>query len=177
MEDNRKKSGIKPGIIILVVLCVITLCGGTAFGMYYVMEKKASSGKNAVVQNDVNGTGIIITEDSRISSSDIAQKVSDGMIVVKTTGEWTFNSDCTESNAYLANSDKNNYPLKFEVAMSDTGKVILTTPEVPVGSCIQNFGLPEKLAAGTYEVVVSHQAVKDGQVFSTVRTSGKIIVR
>jgi hypothetical protein len=53
----------------------------------------------------------------------------------------------------------------------------MTKPEVPVGSCIENFGLPNKLPSGTYDVSIAYQAVKDGQVFSTVRTAAQIVVQ
>lgn len=176
MDDNKQKKGIKPGVVVAIVVCVIAVCAGAVFGMYKFMSSKQVDNTPTVAQKDVSGSNLVITEDSRISASDISEKVSDGMIVVKMTGKWTFNSDCTSSNAYLANSERNKYPLKFEITLQDTGEVILTTPEVPVGSSLENFGLPKKLESGTYDVVIAHQSVKDGEVFSTVRTAATIIV-
>ena len=53
----------------------------------------------------------------------------------------------------------------------------MTSPDVPVGSCIENFGLNKALAAGEYDVVVAQQQIKDGQIYATVRTSAKITVK
>lgn len=175
MEDIKQKKGINPKVLIAIVVCLIVVGAGCVFGMYRYMDGKNKD--NQTVTTDAGNGNIVISEDKKISASDIAEKVNDGMIVVKMTSKWTFNSDCTSSNAYLANSDKNNYPLKFEITRKDTGEVLMTTPEVPVGSCIENFGLPNKLPSGTYDVSIAHQAVKDGQVFSTVRTAAQIVVQ
>lgn len=176
MEDIKQKKGINPKVLIAIVVCLIVVGAGCVFGMYRYMDSKNNK-DNKNVTTDVNGSNLVITEDKRVSASDIAEKVNDSMIVVKMTAKWTFNSDCTSSNAYLGNSDKNSYPLRFEVMLKDTGEVLLTTPDVPVGSCIQNFGLPKKLDSGTYDVIISHQAVKDGSVFSTVKTAAQIVVQ
>lgn len=184
MKDKEKIAGaaVKAGaagshlgIIITAVIVGVVAVIALAVGIHAYNSNK-NTDKEVPTQN-ANGVSLVITEDSRITASDIAQKVSDGMIVVKMTGEWTFNSACTSSNAYLANSDKNSYPLRFQVTMADTGETILETPDVPVGSCIQNFGLPNKLDKGTYDIVVAHQAVKDGEVYSTVKTAAKIVVQ
>lgn len=179
MEDIKQKKGINPKVLIAIVVCLIVVGAVCVFGMYRYMDGKNNKDNkdNQNVTTDVNGSNLVITEDKRVSASDIAEKVNDSMIVVKMTAKWTFNSDCTSSNAYLGNSDKNSYPLRFEVMLKDTGEVLLTTPDVPVGSCIQNFGLPKKLDSGTYDVIISHQAVKDGSVFSTVKTAAQIVVQ
>ena len=52
----------------------------------------------------------------------------------------------------------------------------MQSPDVPVGSCIENFPLSVKLKPGKYNVVVAHQQVEDGEVFNTVRTSAVITV-
>lgn len=178
MEDIKQKKGINSKVLIAIIACLIVVGAGSVFGMYRYMDgKNKSNNTSQAVTTGVSSGNIVVSEDNRVSLSDISEKVNDSMIVVKMTSKWTFNSDCTSSNAYLGNSDKNNYPLKFEITRSDTGEVILTTPEVPVGSCIQNFGLPNKLESGTYDVVISHQAIKDGKVFSTVKTAAQLVIQ
>ena len=61
--------------------------------------------------------------------------------------------------------------------MADTGEVLMTSPDVPVGSCIENFGLEKTLDPGDYDVVVAHQQIKDGEIYNTVRTSITITVK
>ena len=52
----------------------------------------------------------------------------------------------------------------------------MESPDVPIGSCIENFPLSVTLDPGEYNVVIAHQQVEDGDVINTVRTSGTITV-
>lgn len=173
MSKKEKKNGFRPGVIIGVTVGVVLIFACVIIGAYFLLGNKKVETKA-----EGNGSGnIVITKDSRNSASDIAQKVKDGMIVVKMTGKWTFNKDCSSSDAYLANSTRNKYPLKFKVTLKDTGKVLFTTDEVPVGSSLEKFGLPEKLDVGTYDIIIEHQLVKEGKVASSVSTAATLVVK
>ena len=89
---------------------------------------------------------------------------------------WLFKDGGKTSNAFLANSERNENDMRFEITLADTGEVIMLSPDVPPGSCIEDFPLAVELDSGVYNIVIAHQQVENGEVINTVRTSGVITV-
>lgn len=174
-KQNRKKNTgekvkspkSKKPIIITVLLCIIIILVVIGYFLYINHRPKL---------DDAGSSAIIVTEDTRNALGDINDKVAKGMIDVKMTRNWVFEDGGKSSNAYLANSERNSYILRFEISLEDTGEVIMESPDVPIGSCIENFPLSVTLDPGEYNVVIAHQQVEDGEVINTVRTSGTITV-
>lgn len=174
-KQNRKKNitvktksqKSKKPLIIAVLLCIIIILAAVCCFLYINRRPAA---------DDTGSSAIIVTEDTRNALGDINDKVAKGMIDVKMTRNWIFEDGGKTSNAYLANSERNSYILKFEITLEDTGEVIMESPDVPIGSCIENFPLSVTLDPGEYNVVIAHQQVEDGEVINTVRTSGTITV-
>lgn len=174
-KQNRKKNTgekvkspkNKKPVIIVVLLCIIMILA--AVGYFFYMNHRPET-------DDAGSDAIIVTEDTRNIQKDINEKVSKGMIDVKMTRNWVFEDGGKTSNAYLANSERNSYPLRFEITLEDTGEVIMESPDVPIGSCIENFPLSVTLDPGEYNVVIAHQQIEDGEVINTVRTAIPITV-
>lgn len=173
-KQNKKTKWIMIGILLLF-LCIIVILAGLCYKMYINRDQDNSS---PVIMDRYgpSGDSMVVTADSRDTLSTIQEKVEKGRIMVKMTQNWVFKDGGSSSNAYLANSEHNSYALRFEILLEDTGEVIMQSPDVPVGSCIENFPLSVKLKPGKYNVVVAHQQVEDGEVFNTVRTSAVITV-
>jgi hypothetical protein len=165
--EQTVKKGNKPVIILLgaVIIILAAVC--------YILLNKEEPAE----EEDASGTAMIITEDTRDALSDINDKVAKGMIDVKMTRNWVFEDGGKKSNAYLANSERNSYELRFKITLEDTGETIMESPDVPLGSCIENFPLSVTLDPGEYNVVIAHQQVEDGEVINTVRTSDVITVK
>lgn len=168
-KQEKSKEKNKKIIIIILLLCIIALL---TFVCYKLWNKEEPE-----VDEDVSGSAMIITEDTRDALSDINDKVAKGMIDIKMTRNWIFEEGGKKSNAYLANSERNSYSLRFQITLDDTGEVIMESPDVPLGSCIENFPLSVTLEPGEYSVTIAHQQVEDGEVINTVRTSEVITVR
>lgn len=166
-----------------LVLIISLVCMGVTVAAAGVIVMNTQNKPEQEVTNDVmaelppSGSSIEIKDDSRNYAAEIQEKVERGRILVKMTSGWIFEDGGAKSNAYLANSERNSYPLRFEIILADTGEVIMTSPDVPVGSCIENFPLSVTLEPGEYEVVIAHQQVENGEIFNTVRTGGTIIVK
>lgn len=163
IERSRKKTFI----IVLLLLCLIAL-----LIVCFLLYKNRQQPEMDTPGSDA----IIVTEDTRNIQKDINEKVAKGMIDVKMTRNWVFEDGGKTSNAYLANSERNSYPLRFEITLEDTGEVIMESPDVPIGSCIENFPLSVTLDSGEYNVVIAHQQIEDGEVINTVRTAIPITV-
>lgn len=171
------KSGKKNVIIICLVAVMICVIVGLAALCYNLYQNSQNTPAQQTSIIPPSGDGIVITEDNKNALSDIKEKVKKGMIEVKMTSNWVFEDGGKSSNAYLANSERNSYDLRFEISIADTGEVIMTSPDVPVGSCIENFPLSVTLESGDYNVVIAHQQIEDGEVMNTVRTAATITVK
>ena len=173
--NKKQKSGITKvavGSVIIVLVGVIAIMG---YKLMNVPENAAP-----VVQSDQSepnsGSAIVVTDDTKDTLAEIKEKVAKGSIAVKMTQGWVFSDGGKSGNGYLANSERNSYDMRFQITLAETGEVIMTSPDVPVGSCIENFPLSVTLEAGTYNVVIDHQLVEDGEVFATVKTAAEIVV-
>lgn len=167
MHDRENQIKSKKPLIIIILLCITIILAAIGYFLYINRQpEKDNTGSNA----------IIVTEDTRDAQGDINAKVAKGMIDVKMTRNWVFEDGGKTSNAYLANSERNSYDLRFEITLEDTGEVIMESPDVPIGSCVENFPLSVTLDPGEYNVVIAHQQVENGEVINTVRTTGTITV-
>ena len=165
-EGSTKSSKKKTWVVILILILLIAV----AVGIFKFLSTRDS-------KEESKGGAVVITQDKRVSASDVSNQIAAGMIVVKMTGEWTFKDGNSAGDGYVANSQYNSAPLKITVTLKDSEEVILETEPIPVGSCIENFPLSQDLEKGTYSAVVAHSTVDDnGEVINTVRTEVKINV-
>ena len=167
------KSGTKSKIFAAVgIIALLLSCAVCVYTIFNNKEVVDDSGDDFV-----SGEGIVVKDDNRNYAAEIKDKVEKGMIMVRMTQNWVFKDGCKTSNAYLANATGNRTDLRFQITLAETGEVIMTSPDVPVGSCIENFPLSVELDPGTYAIIIAHQQVEDGKVTNEVRTSGKITVK
>lgn len=174
---EKKAAGSSKLIVMIALLIAIIIGMGVA--LVFVVKNNGKQPEIVVSESAAVGSvgsNLVITKDSKDTQGDIEQKVKAGSIAVKMTGNWFFSDNCSTSNAYIANSEHNQFPLTFELTLADSGEVILTTPEVPVGSCIEQFGLDKVLESGQYSVLVAHRQMKDGEVYNQVVTATTITV-
>lgn len=177
-STKKNKTSVVILVIVMVVLvAVIVALVGFCYSLYKDSQEKQPDSISEQVAYAPSGVSIVVTEDNRDVLQEIKDKVAFGMIEVKMTSNWVFEENCTVSNAYLANSKRNDFDLRFLITLADTGEVIMESPDVPIGSCIENFPLEVVLEPGEYDVIVAHQQVKDGEVFNTVRTTASITVK
>lgn len=175
--DTGQKNKTK-GLMVAFILTCLLVITALACVCYKLYSERNNDNIQQIPEEKypASGNAIVVTEDSRDTVSAIQDKVTKGMISVKMTDGWIFSDGGASSNAYLANSERNSYDLRFEITLEDTGEVIMQSPDVPVGSCIENFPLSVVLEPGTYNVVVAHQQVEEGEVVNTVRTATVITV-
>lgn len=160
-KKNKKLLTLVLGIGAIVLLAVV------GYMLYTKQEEKEVP----------EGNAMIITEDTRNAANEINDKVKKGMIDIKMTQNWVFEDGGKKSNAYIANSERNSYDLRFEITLEDTGEVIMESPDVPIGSCIENFPLSVTLEPGEYNIVIAHQQVENDEIINTVSTTGVITVK
>lgn len=172
-KNNKNKIFALVGIVSLVLVAALSI-----YTIYYINNSRQEE-DGIEVSGDIepSGSSIVVKEDNRDYLSEINDKVERGMIQVRMTQNWVFQDGCKTSNAYLANSVRNTTDMRFVITLADTGEVIMTSPDVPVGSCIEDFPLSVELEPGVYDAVIAHQQVENGEVINTVRTSIRITVK
>lgn len=175
MEEKQKQGVSKKVLIIVIAVCLLLVgsIGAFAYNMYIHRNDNTGSKDDL----SISGGGLVVTEDNKGSITQDLKKANKGNLVVRMTQGWVFTDGCTKSNAYLGNSTRNEGPVRFIITMADTGETLLTSPEVPVGSCIENFPLSVNLSPGDYDVVITHQLMKDGEPAGNVSTAAKIVVK
>lgn len=167
----------RTAIFIIMALAIIGL--GVTVAYLVLGNKGANEPASNTTGNDgvaTSGSAIVLTEDTKDDINALVEKLQDNSLAVKMTGTWTFSKDCTTSNAFVANSERNKHPLRVTVVMADTGEEIITLPDMEVGQKAENFGLPMELEPGEYEAVMMHQTIVDGEVHGTVNTALTIVV-
>lgn len=123
--------------------------------------------------------GMVITEDNAEEMKEqLAEPVEDGYYNTTMTVDWTFeDGKAVSSDAYVANSESNTRMVYFDVNLADTGKLIYSSPYIPVGSELKEIKLDEDLNAGDYEAVVTYHLLDDDkEELTTVSVSVNIHV-
>lgn len=105
----------------------------------------------------------IVTDDNKDTIMEqLADKVADGMFEVNMTTDWTFdNSSVPSSDAVVGNAASNNYAFYFTVTLDDTGELVYTSAQLPVGSRLTEIQLEKEVPAGTYPATLKYHLLNE----------------
>jgi flagellar basal body-associated protein FliL len=155
MENSQKKKKkiSKKNLIIITVTSVVIIML-IAIILYLVFQKDKGDAK------DTRPT--VVTKDNVDDVIDsMNSTVKDGSYEVTMNTEWIFNKK--SSNAYVENSTYNTRTVYFDVNLADSGKLVYSSPYIPVGEKIQGFSLDSKLKPGKYNAIVTYHLVDDNK--------------
>lgn len=131
----------------------------------------ATLGDKGTKSDDVSAYNVVVTGGKTNTSKQGDSEEIPSSYDVSMNSTWKFeNARVPSENAYVANIASNKNTVYFEVMMSDTGKVIYTSPDIPVGGHLENIKLEDtSLKAGTYPCVVTYNLLgKDRQKLTEV---------
>lgn len=165
-KEANKDKGKKTVIVILCLLLLILLAV-----IIYLLWPKEEEKRNRVVTSENVGE---ILEDIE----EEPEPVPAATYTVKMNSEWKFeNGTAASSNAYVENSEHNEFDVYFDVLLGEEEEVIYQSPILPVGEHVDNITLTKDLDAGVYDAVVVYHLVDENQeTLSTVRVSVKLLV-
>ena len=107
---------------------------------------------------------------------EVADKIQKGMFECKMKMTWNYTGGGAESSdAYVANSEHNNYTIYFDVIENGTGETIYKSPFIPVGQEIKGFPLDKTLEAGSYEATVKYTLVDQDNDYEEISSNAFII--
>lgn len=116
-------------------------------------------------QNKPEGRNVVVTPENvdEILEDLKDQKTQAGQYEVTMNSDWQFkDGKSASSNAYVENATSNTNDVYFDIVRSDTGKTILKSPIIPVGSHLENITLDTDLKAGDYRCVMTYHLLDDG---------------
>jgi uncharacterized protein YxeA len=157
-EDKKKGSRQTKILIAVIIVLVIVIIGLVVFFFFRSPEK----------EKEVSDKPTLITEDNVDQViGDLEDDSADTMFNCRMTYSWSFNGK-KSTDAYVANTDYNHYPIYFQVRDDDSEEIIYESATIPVGSEVNGITLDKKLSMGTHPAtVIYHLVDEDGEEVST----------
>jgi len=170
LETPVKKAKLTKQQIIMITgfsLVIITIII-VGIILYQLLNKKPDANGNLVI-NDSNLSTI---------GEQLEEQVQDGMYEVNMNTNWNFrNSKSASSNASVANSTSNRYPVSFDIILEGQEEAIYSSDVIPVGYSIKEIKLDTELPAGTYNGICKYHLLnEDGSEKSSLSVTITIII-
>lgn len=162
MSKQKESTDSRKGGKIAIAVCVVVIVALLGVVVYLLLGKKEEPVRRNVVVNEDNVDELL---------EQLEDPVPAGSYEVKMNSTWNFASgDAPSDNAYVENAEANTNSVYFDVTRTDTEETIFESPILPVGSHLENITLDSKLAAGTYDCLVTYHLLDENdESISTVK--------
>ncbi|MDR0857615.1 MAG: hypothetical protein LBN97_01130 [Oscillospiraceae bacterium] len=141
------KAGLQTKHIVLILGIVVVIAAAAVAVILLTRDKApevASSGSVIPVIDESNAEEI---------TSQINQKVADGMFTTYMSTTWTFpDGKSPASDATMGNDPSNHYPFWFTLTVND--EEVYKSSLLPVGMVMKEIKLSKVLEAGTHNAVM-----------------------
>lgn len=152
-EKKPSKLTTTHKILIFGFAFLIIVIGVAGYFIYQSLQKPEEPTGNSYLIDESNLTDI---------TRQMAEEVADGMFEVNMNTKWTFpDGKSASTNAEIANSSFNKYPIAFDIRLAGEEEPIFTSTVIPVGSQINKVILERSLSAGTYDAVCTYHLLDD----------------
>ena len=156
-KDKGKEKG-KKIVIVLLVLIVIALAGV----IIYLLTRKAPE-----PPEDDRNRGTVVTEDNVdnviTGMEEQEQATPMGRYEVVQSMDWHFaDPDAVSTDAYVENAKSNHSTVYFTIGTSvNDSDVFYTSPDIPVGSHLEDISLDGALETGKHDCVLTYHLLDD----------------
>jgi len=168
-EKKKEAQGSHVAIIILIAVLIGVL-------VYFLWLQPDSNGP--IVPVDSRG---IVTVPENIEELLANRDVPplDGYYTITMNDTWTFRRwGLPSENAYVENSIRNGYTVYFELFLEADGKLLYTSPHIPVGASLTEFALDDVLRAGEYPANMVYYLIDGGNdAVSSVTATITLIIQ
>ena len=147
-EGKKSQTGL------IIAFALIAVCAVAGIILFVVFGKDANATKyNRVVTPD--------NVDEVIDNLAHSERTPIGSYEAAMNTSWTFpDGESASTNAYVENNANNRSTVYFTIVLSeDQSKTIYTSPDLPVGSHLENIKLDTPLEAGVYETILTYHLV------------------
>jgi flagellar basal body-associated protein FliL len=161
-EKNQKRKKIIIAIIIVLLLIAIIIL------LILLLKKPEEEGRGSVRVVNEETAGTVM--------DDMRDEVAKGIFQCEMSMKWFYpNGTLGESDAYVANSKENKYPIYFDVILEDTNETVYSSPVLPVGTNVSGFALDKELPAGNHRATVMYTLVEDVESQKEISQAGFIV--
>lgn len=176
-KTEEKKKDNKLVVILIALLVIIIIALVVVVGILLSKKEKQAVSTNSSGREVVGSVRTVFDDESAASvAEEMRQDIEEGMFECRMSMKWTFENSSSEStDAYVANSVNNTYPIYFDVYIDDSDEPIYSSPVLPVGAELTNFKLDRELPAGEYRATVMYTLVRDIESQEKISKAGFVI--
>lgn len=151
-----KGSAVTTALIVVLVLAVAGMGGYIFISRNSAQPEQEQKEKRNYVVTQENADEVVEQMVERASRDA-------GSYTATMNSTWHFpDGKSPSTDAYVANSADNKWPVWFDVTLSD-GRTVYESPILPVDTYIREFTLDEELPEGTYGGSVTYHLVDEEQ--------------
>lgn len=178
--DAVKKisKGLATKIVIISLSTVLVALAGI---LAYILLKNEPPVEEE--RDLLGGRGIVATEDNiEEVFEELEKPVRDTQYFIDMSLQLKFNTwKESTRNTVVRNNANNSRTVYFELFLDDEngdpGEMIYSSPYIPLGEELRNFGLDKELAAGTYNTTMIYTLVDDNyEKVTTLALGVKVII-
>ena len=154
--QSSSTTGTRSRTGLIIAFALIAVCAVIGIILFVVFGKDANATKyNRVVTPD--------NVDEIVANLANSEATPIGSYVTTMNSSWTFpDGESASTNAYVENSVNNRSTVYFTIVLQeDQSKTIYTSPDLPVGSHLENIKLDTPLEAGVYKTILTYHLVDD----------------
>lgn len=152
-SSNSTPGGKSNTKIVVIIASVVLICVIIGVILFMVLGKDSTEFNTVVTPDNVEEAIKQLKEED-------FTPVGSYEVVMNT--EWTFpDSASASTDAYVENCVNNQNTVFFTIAMDGKEDAIYTSPDLEVGSHLENIKLDEKLDAGVHDAVLTYHLVDD----------------
>ena len=158
-------------LAVALTVCVVLLVSRSGAGDTGEEPSNLANNDDNRASLTVLDRGFVDESNADDIMSELSDKVEEGMFECMMSTTWTFeDADSASPNSYVANVERNQHAIYFDVYEAQTDELLYSSPILPVGSEIQNIKLDKQLSAGNYDAVVMYTLVNEA--YEEVSTVG-----
>ncbi|MCL2718592.1 MAG: hypothetical protein FWE14_07400 [Lachnospiraceae bacterium] len=164
-ESTQKPQSKKATKIVIIIMSValVALIGV----LLYLLLRNDEPEQETQVRDSIGGRAILATEENYDTIlEEISKPVRDTQYLVSMSLDLKFDTwDQSTRSTVVRNDARNVRTVYFELFLDDAdgeiGEMIYSSPYIPLGAELRDFGLDKELAAGTYQATMIYHMVDD----------------
>lgn len=148
---NGQKKKVLNTTQLIIIICFVLLIAAIGIAAFFIIKAQK---EYSLADESIPG-GNLIVDESNLAEVDayLSDSVATGMFEVSMNTIWSFpDGKSASTDAYVANSPSNHFPITFEILL-DNSDMIYSSTVIPVGNRIKDIVLERDLDAGTYPAV------------------------
>lgn len=158
--EKESKKHLSIPIIVCVLIIILLMC--ILVILIFKTKDTEPLREEPSTITSVSGKGTIITPNNVDDVlNETTKNTSDAHYRTIMNVDWNFeDGSSASSDAYVENSTSNSRTVYFTVTLKN-GEVVYTSPDIPLGSALQDIKLDKELSKGDYNATLTYHLIDD----------------